>query len=130
VEFDPPIKERSNKELFEIIENKKAWEPEAFRRAQSELQNRGVSVENQQNRRRSQLKYVSRVSKIKAAASYSLTDAIFIILIGMPSMVVFPGDNFFYSGRGYKKKNRQGCLIGILGLLFWALVIFIGLELS
>ena len=130
MEFDPPIKERSDKELFEIIENKDAWEPEAFRQAQYELQNRGVSIENQKNRRRSRRKYESRVTKIKAAASYSFADAIFMILLGLPFMILLPGDNVFYSGRGFKKKNRQGCLIGILALLFWGLIIYLGLILS
>lgn len=128
MKFDPPIKERSDKELFEIIENKDAWEPEAFRQAQYELQNRGISIENQKNRRQIQRKYKSRVAKIKAAASYSFTDAVLIILFGLPLMVIFPsGDNIFYTGSGYKKKNRQGCLIGILALLFWGLVVYVSM---
>ena len=49
MDFNPPIKERSDKELFEILENKDGWEPEAFDQAQSELINRGISIDTQNN---------------------------------------------------------------------------------
>ena len=68
MDFNPPIKERSNEELFEIIENKDAWKPEAFSQAQSELINRGISVDTQNNRRKSKKKYKSRIEKIKSSS--------------------------------------------------------------
>jgi hypothetical protein len=125
MEFQPPIKERTDKQLFEIIENKEDWKPEAFKLAQSELLNRGVSISTQTNRRNSKRKFKSRIDKIKSSAEFTRTDMILLIIFGLPLMLIFQDLSFFYSGDGFKKKNRQGTFALILGLIFWALIIYL-----
>ena len=125
MEFNPPIKERSDKELFEIIENKDGWKPEAFNQAQAELINRGVSIDTQTNRRNSKRRFKSRIDKIKASAEFTRTDMILLIIFGLPLSLIFQDFSIFYSGDGFKRKNRQGTLALILGLILWAFIIYL-----
>lgn len=125
MDFNPPIKERSDKELFEIIENKDGWKPEAFNQAQSELINRGISIDKQNNRRKSKKKYKSRIKKIKSSSHYSRSEMALLVVLGWPFCLFFQDLGMFYSGKGFKRKNRQGILAAFLGLLFWGLVIYL-----
>lgn len=123
--FTPPIKERSNKELFEIIENKDGWKPEAFNEAQSELINRGISIDSQNNRRKSKKKYTTRIKRIKSSTHYSNFEMALLVFLGWPFCITFQDLEIFYSGEGFERKNRQGILAAILGLIFWGLVIYL-----
>ena len=125
MDFNPPIKERSDKELLEIIENRDEWEPEATNQAQSELISRGISLDTQDNHRRSKKKYKSRIKKIKSSSSYSNSELLLLIIFGWPLCLIFMDLNFFYSGKGFSKKNRQGIAAAFLGMLFWAFVIYL-----
>jgi hypothetical protein len=125
MDFNPPIKERTDKELFEIIENKKAWNPEAFNQAQSELIDRGISLNTQDNRKRSKKKYQSRISKIKSSSSYTSSEMVFIIILGWPLCLIFQDIGIFYSGGGFQRKNKQGLLAAFLGLLLWGFIIYL-----
>ena len=128
--FNPPIKERSNKELFEIIENKSGWKTEAFNQAQSELIKRGISIDSQKNRRKSNVKFKSRIKKIKSSSYYSFNEMILIVIFGWPLFFIFQDIGIFYSGEGFKRKNRQGMFAAFLGLLFWAIVIYLTVKFS
>lgn len=123
--FNPPIKERSDKELFEIIENKNEWKPEAFNQAQAELLDRGVSLNTQDNRRRSSKKYKSRISKIKSSSFHTNSEMVFLIILGWPLCLIFQDIGIFYSGEGFERKNRQGISAAILGLLLWGFIIYL-----
>lgn len=125
MDFNPPIKERSDKELFEIIENKDGWKPEAFNQAQVELINRGVSINSQNNRRKSKQKYKTRIKKIKSSSHYSNFEMIMLVILGFPFCLIFQDLGIFYSGEGFERKNRQGILGAVLGLLFWGIVIYL-----
>ncbi|SNZ00025.1 hypothetical protein [Flagellimonas pacifica] len=125
MEFDPPIKERSDKELFEIIENRDDWEPEALNQAQSELIERGVSIGKQNNRSRSKRKFESRVSKIKASSRYSTLEMVLLVTLGIPFCLFFSDLEIFWPGEGFKTKNRQGILALLLGILFWGLLLYL-----
>ena len=125
MDFTPPIKERTDKELFEIIENKEAWNPEAFNQAQSELLDRGISLSIQNNRKRSKKKYQSRISKIKSSSSFTRSEIAFIIILGWPLCLIFQDVGIFYSGGGFDKKNRQGLSAAFLGLLLWGFIIYL-----
>ncbi len=125
MDFNPPIKERTDKELFEIIENKEAWKPEAFNQAQSELLNRGISLNTQNNRKRSRRKYKSRISKIKSSSSYTHSEMVFIIILGWPLCLIFQDFGIFYSGGGFDRKNKQGLSAAFLGLLLWGVIIYL-----
>nr|WP_298924635.1 hypothetical protein [uncultured Allomuricauda sp.] len=125
MEFHPPIKERTDKQLFDIIENKEGWKPEAFKLAQSELLNRGFSISTQTNRRNSKRKFKSRIDKIKSSAEFTRTDLILLIMFGLPLSLIFQDFSIFYSGDGFKRKNRQGTVSLILGLILWALIIYL-----
>ena len=125
MDFNPPIKERSDKELFEIIENKDGWKPEAFNQAQVELINRGVSIDSQNNRRNSKQKYKTRIKKIKSSSHYSNFEIIMLVILGLPFCLIFQDLGIFYSGEGFERKNRQGILGAVLGLLFWGIVIYL-----
>lgn len=123
--FNPPIKDRSDKELFEIIENKNEWKPEAFNQAQAELLDRGISLNTQDNRRRSSKKYKSRISKIKSSSFHTNSEMAFLIILGWPLCLIFQDIGIFYSGEGFKRKNKQGISAAILGLLLWGFIIYL-----
>ncbi|MEM8765589.1 MAG: hypothetical protein AAGD88_17370 [Bacteroidota bacterium] len=125
MEFEPPIKERSNKELLEIIENKDAWEPKAFKQAEAELLERGISLSTQNNRRRSKKKFQSRVSKMKAASRYSTLEMVLLVLIGLPIGLLFSNLDLFWPGAGFKTKNRQGWLAFFLSIAIWASILYL-----
>nr|WP_293302341.1 hypothetical protein [Allomuricauda sp.] len=130
MDFNPPIKERSDKELFEIIENKDGWKPEAFNQAQAELINRGVSIDTQNNRRKSKKKYKSRIKEIKSSAFYSRWEIALLVVLGWPLCLIFMDLGIFYSGEGFERKNRQGILAAFLGLLFWVSVVYVIVQFS
>ncbi|MEM9078706.1 MAG: hypothetical protein AAGC43_16820 [Bacteroidota bacterium] len=130
MDFTPPIKERSDKELFDIIENKDGWESEAFNQAQAELESRGISIDTQNNRRKSKKKYTSRIEKIKSSAHYTSSEIAFLVVLGWPLCMILQDVSIFYSGEGFTKKNKQGILAAFLGLLFWAIVIYVSLQFS
>lgn len=121
----PPLSERSNEELFEIIENKEGWKPEVFASAQEELVSRGISVSTQNKRRQGKRKQQSRIQKIKSASRYSVFQMIGLILFGWPIVMILRDFEIFYSGEGYHRKNTQGILAAILGLLFWGIVFYL-----
>ena len=123
--FTPPIQERSDEALFEIIENKDSWKPEAFDQAQQELIKRGVSIHSQNNRRKSKQKFKSRIKKIKSASHYSSFEMVMLVVLGWPFCLIFQDLGIFYSGEGFERKNKQGILGAILGLLFWGFIIYI-----
>ena len=125
MEFHPPIKERTDKELLEIVENKEDWKPQAFKQAQSELVSRGISINTQNNRRNSKRKFKSRIDKIKSSAEFTRTEIFLLIIFGLPLSLIFQSFSIFYSGDGFNRKNRQGTFAFILGLIFWALIIYL-----
>ena len=130
MDFIPPIKERSNNELYEIIENREGWEPEAFDQAQSELIKRGISIEKQNNRRKSNNKYNSRIKKLKSTAFYTPNEFALLIVFGWPLCLIFNNLEIFYPGEGFERKNRQGILLAFFGLVFWLVVLFLVIQYS
>ncbi|MEC7770400.1 MAG: hypothetical protein VX798_04410 [Bacteroidota bacterium] len=130
MDFNPPIKERSDKQLFEIIENKDGWKPEAFNQAQAELIKRGISVGTQKNRRKSKKKYKSRIKKIKSSASYSHWEIALLIILGWPLCLIFMDLGIFFSEEGFERKNKQGIFAALLGLLFWTIVVYLIVQFS
>lgn len=125
MEVNPPISNRSTEELLEIVEMPKGWQAEIVTLAQKELIKRGVSAHVQNIRRKSQSKFQSKIEAIKARSSYTTSEKILIILFG-PILIAFLTDLFlFQAGEGYKKKNIQGCLLPLLGLVLWIIVLSI-----
>lgn len=125
MEIHPPIKDRTDKQLFEIIETKEEWREEVVKLAQDELIKRGIPIPIQEKRRKSFLNYNARIKSIKAKAEYSNLEKLMIVVLG-PILVVILRDFFLFdSGEGYVKKNRQAWVCLFLGVLLYGLGILI-----
>lgn len=117
--YHPPISKRTDEQLMAIIENPEDWKTEAVESAKAELLKRGISRARLKHRAASKKRYRSRIAKIKSSSSYSYLEMTLLVIIGWP-ITVFTGDfQIFYSGKGFKKKNRQGILVALIGILFW-----------
>ena len=122
--FDPPIENRTTEQLIEIIRNSKIWKPEVIEFAAKELQRRGIPVEQQKHESNIWQKLQQRRSIIKAKASYTKLEMLLIILF-TPLFLVFRHFNIYYHGKDYKKLNRQGFILFILGFSFWIFLIYL-----
>lgn len=128
-EIHPPIKERSTEQLIEIVETKQKWREEVVKLAQSELVSSGVSIDEQNTKRKSRKKresnYKRRNKAIKANASYSNVEKLLIVLFG-PFTIFLLGDfNVFNDDKAYKKRNRQSWFYLLLGGCLWMVIIYI-----
>ena len=131
-EIHPPIKERSTDQLIEIIETPENWRKDVVALAQSELANRGISVDDQNkkrnNRNKRESNYKRRTKRIKANASYTEVQKLLIILFGPILVLLFEDFTLFHSGEGYKKKNRQGWFYLLTGICLWTIIIYIAMN--
>jgi len=125
MEVNPPIKSRTTNQLLEIIETKEEWRDDIVASAQIELQLRGINLEEQEKKRRVKLNYLKRIESLKNKATYSRKEKALIILFG-PILVLLLSDIFlFSSGDGFKRKNNQGFICLIIGIIFWIICISI-----
>lgn len=122
MEINPPISSRTTQELLEIIEAPEEWQPDVVVLAQNELKQRGVSRDTQELRRKSLSKFRSKIESIKSRASYTKVEKLLIVLFGPILVLIFFDLFLFYSGEGYKRKNRQGLLFLLLGIAIWIIV--------
>ena len=123
MEVNPPIPNRSTQELLKIVEVPEHWQEEVVISAQKELIKRGVSSDLQDLRRTNYSRLQRKLKTIKARSSYTMVEKILIVLIG-PVLMIFLSDLFlFHAGEGYRKKNIQGCLFSLLGLLLWLIIL-------
>ncbi|QYS86062.1 hypothetical protein JJC03_13775 [Flavobacterium oreochromis] len=80
-EFKPPIKERSIKQLLDIVCEPKKWNKRAVMLAQNELVNRNVSKETIQQKNKQKKYIANKENKIenlrKAKEKWDLLDFIF-----------------------------------------------------
>ena len=125
MEVNPPIKSRTTKQLLEIIETKEEWRDDIVASAQIELQLRGINLEEQEKKRRVKLNYLKRIESLKNKAIYSRKEKALIILLG-PILVLLLSDIFLFSSEdGFKRKNNQGFICLIIGIIFWIICISI-----
>ena len=130
-EYNPPIKDRDTKELLSIVENANNWKEDALTQARKELVKRGYSIQNQQNRAKSEKRYTKRVSSIKAQATYSLWSLISLyvfapFILAMQLTLGISGDTFLeLKNGGYVKKWKQRLLMMTLGNLTWFVVLYL-----
>lgn len=122
MEINPPISSRTTQELLEIIEAPEEWQPDVVVLAQNELKQRGVSRDTQELRRKNLSKFRSKIESIKSRASYTKAEKLLIVLFGPILVLIFFDLFLFYSGEGYKRKNRQGLLFLLLGIAIWIIV--------
>ena len=108
---------------MEIIEAPEEWQPDVVVLAQNELKQRGVSRDTQELRRKSLSKFRTKIEEIKSRASYTRVEKLLIVLFGPILVLIFSDLFLFYSGEGYKRKNRQGLLFLLLGILLWVIVL-------
>jgi hypothetical protein len=125
MEIDPPISDRTNEQLLDIVETQEEWRPDVVNSAKRELINRGITVKTQETRRTIRSKFNERIKKTKARATYTEIEKILIVLLG-PILVLLLKDFFmFHSGEGYKRKNIQCAFYLLLGFCLWGLTIYL-----
>ena len=133
MDFYPPIFERTDKELFNMISDSKKWDCEASELAYNELLNRNYSqteidaknnklqqiIENYANRTASQ-------RKINLKASYTIYEML-LVIIGFPFRIFINGgilkrywalDKF-----NYKRKIIQRIVLTIIAIVFWGFIL-------
>ena len=127
MEYDPPIETRTTEQLIEIVATKETWKPDVVELAKAELKKRGISLKVPEHRRRIGIKYKRKTDSIKGSAEYTDWEKLLIVLLGPISLLFFQ-DAFMFHGQGFKKKNRQGIIYLLLGLIFWGLLIYAYVE--
>ena len=125
MEYDPPIETRTTEQLIEIVEARRKWKPDIVDLAKAELLRRGISLKIPGHRRRIKVKYERKVDSIKSGAEYTDLQKVLIALFGPILFIVFMDPFIFQAGQGFKKKNRQGILYLLLGVVFWGLIIYV-----
>jgi hypothetical protein len=101
------------------------WQPDAVDLAKAELIKRGIPIDIPLKRRESKIKYKKRVDKIKSNAEYSGREKILIVLFGPILFAIFEDFTLFDAGEGFRKKNRQGVIYLLLGLIIWITIFLI-----
>jgi hypothetical protein len=135
MDFYPPLSERSDKELFDIISNDDKWQEEIQRLANDELKNRHYSLDKiiDEKKRRKKIisNYVDREQMMRqrnAIESYTLKEMLFFILTFPFFLIVGhlfhinPFQKFAELEKGnYKKKFRQRIMLIVLSISVWYL---------
>lgn len=136
MEFHPPLEERSDKELFDIISNKDKWTEEIQLFAKQELLKRNfTSVANTKERnRRTKIihDYNERQKKIlekNRTESYTIGEM--VLIISLPFNILLgailqydPLEAFWdLDAKNYKKKIWQRVVLIIISVFVWYYVI-------
>ena len=124
-EFTPPIKERTTKELLEIVGASEKWNPEAVRLATNELINRKVEPKKLKTAKYLSKKRDKVESQIKANESYHVCD-----------FILGPFSTFFeiifsweLKKDGFPRKARQQKYFRIvIGIIILGCVVYSYLE--
>ncbi len=133
MEFTPPINERNDKELFNIISNKEKWSYEIQIIAEQELLRRNYSqsqIAKQKNRR---IKILNVFNERKRTIieknkneSYTAIEMILIVLFFPLSffLKIFFGHTFLYTfgelnAKNYRKKIWQRIVLIIFSIFLW-----------
>lgn len=124
-EIYPPINDRTTDQLLDIVETKEQWRQDVVDLAQKELIKRGVPIKTKETRRTIRQKFQKRIEDIKSRATYTTGEKILITLFGPVLILLLQDLTLFYSGQGYKKKNRQGLFYLLLGIGLWFLTFYI-----
>ena len=131
--FKPPINERSDKELFNIILNDEKWIKDIQILAEEALLSRGYSSDEIQNKKSKRVEILGSFHKRKIELhsrnrmkSYSWLEMILTVL-------TFPLDLFRplefmlefsnLKQNNYRLKLAQKVGLSIVGLIFWVLVL-------
>ncbi len=130
MEIHPPISDRTNEQLLDIIETQEEWKPQVVDLAKKELTSRGIPLKTQETRRTIRTKFNERIKKTKARATYTEIEKILIVLLGPILVLLFRDIFMFHSGEGYKKKNAQGVFYLLLGFCLWGLILYFYLKLE
>jgi hypothetical protein len=133
MDFYPPLSERSDKELFNIISNDENWQEEIQQLANEELLKRHYTIDKikkeKDHRKAIIANYTDRQERqkqINAAESYTLLKMLLIILTFPFSLAFFgrPLEEFSRLEKyNYRKKFRQRIVLIGLSILFWLLCI-------
>ena len=129
MKLNPPVTERTDKELFNMISNSKKWSNEAAEQAYSELQSRNYSI-LEIDKRKGRLQRIISQSETReieqreanAKEGYTIVEMIFII-IGLPLGLLFNTgllDSFWDLEKyNYKRKIKQRIGLIIVSIVFW-----------
>lgn len=122
IQFHPPVEERSDEQLLEIVMNEEAWESLLVEQARLELVNRRISLNQQKKSKDFYQRYHAKVAQVKANASWSVWRRVLIIFLGPIDLLSFDifSSESVYAGEGYTKRNRQGLVCLGLGFALWA----------
>jgi len=124
MEIHPPISDRTNEQLLDIIETREEWRSDIVDLAKKELIERGISIKIQEKRRTIRTKFNERIKKIKERATYTEIEKMLIVLFGPILVLLFRNIYMFHSGEGYKRKNSQGWFYLFLGFCLWGVIIY------
>jgi hypothetical protein len=129
-EIHPPIPDRMTEQLLDIIETKEQWRQDVVNVAQQELIRRGISLDKQETRRTIRTTFERRMEEAKARASFTRNEKLIIVFFGVFLVLIARDVTLVYSGRGYKRKNRQGIFYFLVSLAFWIAILFIWVSVT
>lgn len=119
MEFDPPIATRSTDELIEIANYPENWNPKAVELANSELDNRGVTVEEQDEKvskwNKEAEKEYRKEMQSRAIESFGLLQLAWMAIRWPYSLL----SDWHLKSEGYHKMHKERLLSILAGLLLW-----------
>lgn len=129
MDFTPPIHQRSDKELFNIISNDEEWIKEIQVLAERELCLRNFSKQTIEAEKKKRIATLTKFNKRKSEQfarnrneSYSIKEMVFIILFFPCSLLIDPDPltEFVKLDAGnYKKKIWQRVALILLSFFIW-----------
>lgn len=123
MEYHPPVDQRSDEALFEILENSGSWNEDIVLLSRAELLKRGISKENLENRIKAAAKYRNKIALINSKASYSPLEKILLVIFGPLGIILTGFNSLLYSPSDSKRLNRQKFIYTGIGVLLWIIVI-------
>jgi len=130
--LNPPVNNRSDKELFNMVSNLKKWTQQARDEAFAELLARNYSeFDITQRVKKNQTTISNYEAKMEderehnKTKNYELIDALLLLLF-FPITAIIPGNllaPYWYLNKyNYKRKIRQRIVLSIMSIIIWILI--------
>ncbi|ALI98310.1 hypothetical protein [Rufibacter tibetensis] len=122
MEFNPPIKERETEDLLEIVCFPNSWQLEAVEQAKTELNKRGISLEEQLQwleKYNWYLKVELRGEKRKRALMRYNPVELILMFFQLPGTILW---DWNLKREGYLRMHKQWLRVIALSLFFYACI--------
>ncbi|MGL1884867.1 MAG: hypothetical protein OCD76_00020 [Reichenbachiella sp.] len=128
MEFDPPIPSRTTEELIAIFHFPEDWNQEAVKQAESELLERNISQDEQNEIVERLTKEVenlnAKIEKEQRNEKYSYLDMFFMCLY-LPRTIL---TDWSLEKDGYTILHKQRLQTIIAGFVFWSIMVLVGIN--